>query len=150
MDTLELVDGGVLDPVPVSVARSLAPKAPVVAVALSLPGRSPAWHIPLPMPRRLPRLVVERIVQTRFARVFDLFMRSVEIGSRQIGELRLKLEAPEVVVRPAVEHIDLFQLVDVREVARLGEQAVEEAMPQLLKLMPWGERIARRLGGRKN
>ena len=144
VDGLELVDGGVLDPVPVSVARALAPGLPVVAVVLSLPQGAPVRHIPLPVPRRLPRLLFDRIVRTRFARVFDAYVRSVEIGSRQMAELRLQGEAPEVIIRPAVEQIELLDRVNVREVASLGEQAVEAAMPELLRIMPWARRIGRR------
>ncbi len=36
-EELELIDGGLLNPVPVAVARSLAPSLPVVAVALNPP-----------------------------------------------------------------------------------------------------------------
>ena len=146
---LELVDGGVMDPVPVAVARSLLPGAPVVAVVLSLPEGTPARHLPLPVPRRLPRVIVDRLERTRFARVFDVFMRSVDIGSRQLAELRLKLEAPEVILRPAVEHIELLDRVDVRAVARLGEDSVAEALPELLRLMPWPRRVRHKLTKRR-
>jgi NTE family protein len=148
LDGLELVDGGVVDPVPVAVARSLAPKMPVVAVVLSLPEGAPARHLPFPVPRRLPRVIIDRLVQTRFARVFDVFMRSVDIGSRQLAELRLRLESPDVIIRPAVDDIELLDRVDVRAVARLGEEAVKAAMPDLLRLMPWPRRVTRRLARR--
>ncbi len=144
VDGLELIDGGVLDPVPVSVARSLNPKLPVVAVTLSQPLGAPVRQYPLPAPRNMPGLLWNRIVQTRFAHVFDTFMRSVDIGGRQLAELRLKVDAPDVIIRPAVENIEVLDHVDVREVARLGEKAVEAAMPDLLKIMPLTKRISRR------
>jgi len=50
----KLVDGGIVDPVPVSIARSLAPRLPVVAVVLNgsvgEPARLPSFHFPLPDP----------------------------------------------------------------------------------------------------
>lgn len=149
-DGMELVDGGVLDPVPVSVARALAPKLPVIAVVLSRPLGAPVRNVSMPVPRIVPRLIAKRLSQTRFAQVFDIFMRSVDIGSRQMGELRLKAEAPDVIIRPAVEHIELLDKVDVHQVARLGEEAVEAVLPELLGLMPLSERLGRKLfGGRK-
>jgi NTE family protein len=147
MNGLDLADGGVLDPVPVSVARSLAPKLPVLAVVLSLPLGAPVRNITMPIQRIFPRFLAKRITQTRFARVFDIFLRSVDIGSRQMSELRLKAEAPDFVIRPSVEHIDLLDPVNVHEVARLGEQAVKDALPELVSLMPFSERLGRRLFG---
>ncbi len=145
VDGMDLVDGGVLDPVPVSVARSLKPKLPVVAVVLSQPLGAPVRHMPIPAPRNLPRIIWDRIIQTRYAQVFDIFMRSVDIGGRQMAELRLKLEAPDVILRPKVEKIDILDRVDVHQVARLGELAVEEALPELLRILPLSERFSRKL-----
>ncbi len=142
-DGLELVDGGVLDPVPVSVARSLKPNLPVVAVVLSQPLGAPVKRVPMPAPPKIPFLLWSRIIQSRFAQMFDNYMRSVEIGGRQMTELRLKLDAPEVIIRPSVEHIDLLDLVDVHEVAQLGDEAVEAELSNLVKLMPLTERIRR-------
>ena len=45
---LELVDGGLVNPVPVSVARSLAPGLPVVAVSLTGRMGQPPRSVPLP------------------------------------------------------------------------------------------------------
>src|SRR5512140_1983146 len=41
-EELELIDGGLINPVPVSVARSMAPSLPVVAVALNTPLGQPS------------------------------------------------------------------------------------------------------------
>ena len=144
VDGLELVDGGVLDPVPVSVARSLKPNLPVVAVVLSQPLGAPVKHMQMPPPPIMPGILWSRIVQTRFAQVFNNYMRSVDIGGRQMTELRLKLDAPDIILRPSVEHIDLLDSVDVREVAQLGEAAVEAELSNLVKLMPFAERVRRK------
>src|SRR3990172_3275301 len=56
-DGMELVDGGVLDPVPVSVARSLAPKLPVIAVILARPLGAPVRNVTVPVPRIVPRVI---------------------------------------------------------------------------------------------
>ncbi|MDH3944120.1 MAG: patatin-like phospholipase family protein [Anaerolineae bacterium] len=139
-DKYELVDGGLIDPVPVRLARSLAPGLPVVAVALS---RGPVdedeeltggYH-PLPVLQRLHRL--------RLAQAFNIFLRSVDIGGRLLTELRLEVDKPDVLIRPEVAHIGLLDQVDVGVLAELGGQAAEGAMDEILRKGPWTGRLQR-------
>jgi NTE family protein len=139
----ELVDGGVLDPVPVAVARSLAPKYPVVAVSLSTPMGSPAQPWTMPLPKLFPRPLAERLTRSNYARAFDVFLRSVDISGRAVAEYRLVVDKPAVIIRPAVADIQLLDRVDVREVARLGEEAVEAALPELKRVLAWPARLSR-------
>src|SRR5512141_2238507 len=84
----ELVDGGVLNPVPVSVARSLAPKLPVVAVILTEPLGVPARTWNLPVSNILPRMLMDRLARISYARAFDIFLRSLDIVDRALAEYR--------------------------------------------------------------
>lgn len=145
----ELVDGGVLNPVPVSVARELAPSLPVAAVTLQAPMGEPAHSmaVPLPIPSGLPKPILERLSHIRYAQAFDIFMRSVDIGNRAIAEYRLAVDKPDVIIRPAVSDIELLGRVDVREVARRGEEAVQAALPQLKRAVSWPHRLRRTLFG---
>jgi hypothetical protein len=61
-------------------------------------------------------------------------------------ELRLEKDDPEIVIRPAVSHIQLLDKVDVAEVALLGEQAVEAVLPDLRRVTAWPARLVRSLG----
>ncbi len=143
-EELELIDGGLLNPVPVAVARTLAPSLPVVAVPLTSPlGYAPQSH-PLPMFDGLPGPFVERLSRTRVAKALDIFMRSVEIGGRQIAELRLELEKPDVIIRPAVGAIGLLDHVNVHEVVKLGEEAAQAKLPDLLRATTWSAGLSRR------
>ncbi len=143
----DLLDGGVLNPVPVGVARALAPRLPVVAVTLTRPLGAPTHPLSLPLLSGLPAPLVSRLSQLRIARAFDIFMRSVEIGGRQITELRLQLEKPEVLIRPHVDDIGLLDRVDVHQVARRGEEAVEAVLPELKRAVAWPSRLSRLLRG---
>lgn len=143
----ELVDGGTLDPVPVSVARSLAPGLPVVAVVLSAPVGEPARTIEMTLPY-LPGAIARRISRLRPAQAFDIFLQAVDIGNRLMTELRLEVDDPEIIIRPAVTHIQLLDKVDTSEVARLGEQAVESLLPELRRVTAWPARLARSIGKR--
>jgi NTE family protein len=139
-----LVDGGVLDPVPVNLARSLAPGLPVVAVVLSPPLDD--WG-GATKPRLLNSLpfVSEYFARFRFAQALNIFMRSIDIGGAMLTELLLQVERPDVIVRPALPHIGLLDEVDVAEVVRLGEQATERSLPDLIKATRWSARLSRRL-----
>jgi len=140
-----LVDGGVLNPVPVSVARKLAPSLPVFAVTLHTPIGEPATG--LPVPDSVPKPILDRLAHIRIAQAFDVFMRSVDIGSRAVAEYRLAVDKPDVIIRPAVSDIELLEHVDVREVARRGDEAVEAALPELRQMISWTSRLRRSLFG---
>lgn len=140
----ELVDGGTLDPVPVSVARVLAPNLPVVAVVLTSPIGEPAQTFEMSIPY-LPGAIARRITRLRPAQAFDIFLQALDIGNRMMTELRLEKDDPEIVIRPAVSHIQLLDKVDVAEVALLGEQAVEAILPDLRRVTAWPARWARSL-----
>lgn len=138
-----LVDGGLLDPIPVAPARALAPHLPVVAVALSHmiqvddPSLTPPKFLaPEPLLRQIARL--------RVAQAFSIFLRSVDIGSCALAELKLKIDQPEVLIRPPVSAIGLLDPVDVAEVAKIGAQATEQAIPDLQAAFSWSARLRRR------
>jgi NTE family protein len=146
MHEWELVDGGVLNPVPVSVARSLAPKLPVVAAVLTEPLGVPARTWSLPLPNLLPRALMDRLARFSYARAFDVFLRSLDIVDRAMTEYRLEVDKPEFIIRPAVQHLDLFSKVDIRAVAKLGEQAAEAVLPEMKKYFAWQNRFRRAVG----
>ena len=146
VDGVELVDGGTLDPVPVAAARSLAPKLPVVAVVLTIQMGNPAqaWNIPLP--ENLPLRLIARVGKMRYGQALDVFLRSFDIVTRAVTEYRLEVDKPEIIIRPQVTGIDTLDRVDVHEVVRKGEEAVDAVLPELKKLFTWRKRVRRRLG----
>ena len=146
MGELELVDGGALDPVPVAPARSLAPSLPVVAVVLTRPMGIPAQTWNIPMPEYVPHALLERISRLPYSQALDVFLRSLDMVTRAVTEYRLEVDKPEIIIRPQVDDIDILQRVDVREVARRGEEAAQAALPELKKLFAWQNRLRRAIG----
>ncbi|HSB03097.1 MAG TPA: hypothetical protein VLE49_20775, partial [Anaerolineales bacterium] len=59
---------------------------------------------------------------------------------------RLEVDRPDVIIRPQVYDIDTLDIVDVREVAKKGEAAVEAALPQLRGLFTLRNRWRRSMG----
>ncbi len=143
----ELTDGGVLNPVPVSVARMLSPNLPVVAVVLNDPMDKPVLPYTIPVSGIFPRPIAERLSRMSLAQSLDIFLRSVDVSSRALSYYRLELEKPDVIIRPNVHHIHMLDKVIVADIAQLGEQAVEEVLPQLKRVVSWQARIGKKIFG---
>jgi NTE family protein len=140
-----LVDGGMVDPVPVRPARELFPAAPVVAVALSpKPEEWGTKRSPSPL-GTLP--VLDMFSRLRPGQALNVFLRALEISARSMTELHLQVDKPDVVIRPAVSHIGLLQQAPVSEAADLGAKATEEALPELRALFTPSRRLARQVRG---
>ncbi len=135
-----LIDGGVVDPVPVSPARALFP-GPVIAVVLSpIPAD---WH-KIRSPSIMPALPVLNVVKRfRPAQALNVFLRSMEIASRNFTELRLAVDKPEVIIRPEVLDIGLLDEPDVAPIAAKGEQAAEQALEWIAAEFSLGKRLGR-------
>jgi NTE family protein len=147
IDGLELVDGGTLDPVPVAPARTLAPRLPVVAVVLNIPMGVPPQPWNLPMRNYWAGLILSYVLsKMRYDTVWDVFSRSLDITTRAVTQYRLEVDHPEIIIRPEVLHIDTLDVVDVHEVAKKGEEAVEAVLPQLRTLFTWRTRWRRTIG----
>jgi NTE family protein len=141
----QLVDGAVLDPVPVSVARSLVPGLPVVAVVLDLDTNAARDLISLPFPVTVPAQIVERITRTRVAQAFNIFLQSVDASSRALAVMRLQADHPDVIIRPNVNSIGLLDKVDIHKVVLLGEESTELVLPELQRTVAWPNRLRRQL-----
>ena len=145
----ELMDGGVLNPVPVTVARMLSPDLPIIAVVLNDPLDIPVRTYSIPFPSMFPKPITDRIYRLHVAQAYDIFMRAVDLSSRAVAHYRLLADAPDIIVRPHVHHLELLDKVIVKDVAILGETAVEEILPELKKVTSWPSRMNRRLFGGK-
>jgi NTE family protein len=145
----QLVDGAVLNPVPVSVARFLAPALPVVAVVLEIMSEATGGFGSLPLHVPVPTLLMERLTHTRVAQAFNIFLQSVDVGSRKLAELRLLIDNPEVIIRPDVGEIGLLDRVDVHKIISKGEKAVDAVLPELQRVVTWPYRLRRRMFRRR-
>ena len=147
LNNWELMDGGVLNPVPVTVARMLSPDLPIVAVVLNDPLDIPVRTYAIPVPAIWPKQITDRIYRLHVAQAFDIFMRAVDLSSRAVAHYRLEADAPDVIVRPDVHHIELLDKVVVKDVAMLGEDAVEAVLPELKKVTSWTSRMNKKIFG---
>ncbi len=141
-----LVDGGVLDPVPIQVARWMRPDLPVVAVILhKLPKNWLPEELPLPMPVPGPSSIIERLTKLRPVQALKIFTRSIEVSSKHLTELSIELYKPEVVISPKVGHIGLLQNINTSEMIQTGIDATEETIRELKAEVNWVKRIQRQM-----
>jgi NTE family protein len=142
---LNLVDGGVLDPVPVLTARWLRPDLPVFAVGLTpqmeMWPNLPRLDIPPYVP--IPQFMVEQLNQLRLGQAMHVFIDSLEILVNTVADLRLVLEKPDVIIRPQVHNYTMFDKVDIDEMIYLGEQSVLEAAKEIESVFSVSNRLNR-------
>ncbi len=142
-----LVDGGILDPVPVLLARSLAPELPVIAVALQPAaedwGKYPEANIIDTAPLPVPHQIIQGFSKLRIGQAMRIFSQSMDINSRMVTELRLKIDRPDVIIRPDVIQFGMFEMADPEILTRLGWQAAQEKIADIRKAASLEGRISR-------
>jgi len=145
INNMNLVDGGVLDPVPVTTAKWLYSDAPVVAVSLIPPmekwTETPKLEIPPYMP--IPKFLFDQLNQLRLGQAMHVFIDSMEIMVNVIADLRLKLDKPDVIIQPKVHQYTMFDKVDIDQMIQIGEEAVKEKREELNALFGIFNRFTR-------
>jgi NTE family protein len=141
-----LVDGSVLDPVPVALARWLAPTLPIIAVCLH-PAPEKWAHIPsqfsFPENAPIPRPLLEQFAKMRFGQAFQIFVNSIDTSARMLTELRLQQEHPDIIIRPDVVKYGMLDRVNLAELVQLGEEATLQALPEIRQALSWSNQLSR-------
>ena len=127
-----LVDGMVLNPVPVEVARSLSSSLPVIAVSLT--PEPERWKQVSPWDSTPANPLLRSVSKLRVAKAFDVYLRSMDMTIHMLGEKRLEMEKPDVLKRPDVGHIGSLDRVNIPEIAQLGDQAVDQVEDELREI----------------
>lgn len=128
----ELVDGGVLDPVPVLPARALNPSLPIVAVVLNTKDPDVAQNDQmLGESAPITDLIVDRLSKTVFGESLDIAGKGLGLKSDKMVELSLENSKPDVIVRPLVGHHGALSNVDPQELYDEGYRAMESQLKAL-------------------
>ncbi len=147
-----LVDGGIVNPVPVSVARALGAQY-VIAVDLnhgvtsrSLAARRPRKPKPAPalpqwaqgLTQGMQELTAKLLPQDSSAKrrpkatpmpsIFEVLLGSINIMETRITEGRLALERPELLIRPALGHVRFLDFDRAEETIEIGYRATVETL----------------------
>ncbi len=118
-----LIDGGLLNNLPVDVIHSLS-NAPVVAVDVA---PSASRHIPLEDSLLLRTKSV--ISGKTRPLVFELFMKAFDIPAAMLTETRLALNPPDLLIRPKLgPHLKIEDMNRYSEAINAGFEATEKAL----------------------
>ncbi|HZK17649.1 MAG TPA: patatin-like phospholipase family protein [Anaerolineaceae bacterium] len=129
-----LVDGGLIDPIPVDSARQFDPTLPIVAITLHK--RPPGFtlqDIKVPLEDSLSDPFVKTVSKTKLGEFMRHLTASVDVVSGKLSELQLEVAKPDVLVEPVVGHIGLLQKVDANSLFDEGYRAMEEKLEALEK-----------------
>ena len=140
-----LVDGGVLDPVPVTLARYLAPELPVFAVSLSAIPREHDRMAPFQMPKNspIPSTIVDQVSKLRISQAIKIFLQSMEITSRMIAQLQEELDPPDVMIRPDVEEFFMLDKVPFDVLFERGYLAASKMVHEMQESISWSNNLKR-------
>ncbi len=118
-----LVDGAVATPVPVAAARALQPDLPVLAVNVN------AAEFP-PLQASLAAIAPRGDEEKKKPSILTTLNESIAHMQNRLAEFQLELDPPEVIVRPALKGIGLFDYIRSEHIIAEGRRATEEAVHQ--------------------
>lgn len=124
-----LVDGGLLNNVPFDVARARGASR-VIAIDLSN-------SLPYGSPVEIPSgsgIVARALAMTQRTGLWQVLTTVTDILTTQAVNTRMAVSPPDLMVRPQVGTIGLFDFHRVEEGLRAGERAIEEVEVELTQL----------------
>lgn len=129
-----LVDGGILDPVPIDSAREFDSSLPIVAVVLhKRPANFNLDDIKVPLEDSLIEPLAKTISNTRIGELMRHLIATVELVTNKLSELRIEKSKPDVLVEPIVGHIGLLEKIDAQILFDEGYRSMEENLENLEK-----------------
>ncbi len=147
-----LVDGGLVNPVPVSVCRALGADF-VIAVNLNgnLVGRhldKPAhknmkeaearWSDKIPWPlgtSNTKQEVNEKVLDEKPPGVFETIASSINIFQDRVTRSRMVGEPPDILITPELAEIGLLEFYRAAECIDEGKESVRRALPEIQRLL---------------
>jgi NTE family protein len=125
-----LIDGGILNGMPVDIIRTLT-HAPVVAVdVLPPPDREIAFTDERPAWDRIKQPIRGRPL------ILEMLMKAIEIPQAPLTSIRLSLHPPEVLIRPALDpHLKLEDFRRLDEAVEAGFEAADAKLEEHLDLL---------------
>ena len=123
-----LIDGGLLNNLPVDVIRSLT-NAPVLAVDVAAPANR---HVPLD--ESIMDRAKDIIKGKKRPLTFELFMKAFDVPAAMLTETRLALNPPEVLVRPRLDpDLKTEDFSRYAEAVDAGFEATEAALDKAVR-----------------
>ncbi len=147
-----LVDGALVNPVPISVCRALGAEK-VIAVNLHVEALGKPLKRPLPNQDSLFSSLIERTMLTKFTNqvkgsfpdlfkekqiapgIFDVLTNSINIMQDRITRSRMAGDPADVLLLPKLGHIGLMEFDRAEEAIQAGEEVVTLHMPYIKSML---------------
>lgn len=137
-----LVDGALIEPLPVDDARALGADC-VVAIdlfsseplVLNKAAKKPALRFPTTIAKGLSHLYESILNKTEVTHLIQVLEASLTINQRRLTQLRLKESPADLLIQPAVAGINTFEFHRAKEGIELGRNAAKAALPKLQQLL---------------
>lgn len=146
-----LIDGGLVNPVPVSVCRALGAD---IVIAVNLNGDILGKHLHTSSPisdqdngglaDRITEFVSnytgnffngDKQEQDDAPNLFDAIAASVNITQDRLTRSRMAGDPPEILLQPRLANIGLLEFYHAGEAIEAGERAVQKALPDIHRLL---------------
>lgn len=137
-----LVDGGVINPVPVDVVKRIGADVVIAVTLTGIPDGRPRFHnkrresVEADEMRKpgFPEIFYSRVVnkvKEKFQppTVYQVAVRSIDLMQRELSIPKLKMA--DIVIAPQVNGIPFYSFHEAEKVIVLGEKAAEEAIPDI-------------------
>ncbi len=133
-----LVDGGLLNNVPVNACRKLGADR-VLAVDVGIPADFPLEVSSLSVPPGpLPRLLQRMLALTRHRRAILAISKSIAILSAEFTARRLQEYPPDLLLRPDLGAMAVMELERLPEAIAAGERMAEARLDDIYRLVESG------------
>jgi len=114
-----LIDGGVVDPVPVGVARELGAD---FIIGVDLQGDYSG---------RVKGMGFDPLQEKPKSAAFKTARAGLFIALSTLGRVRSEAEQADIVIQPKIGHIELANFTKAKELIALGAQAMDEVLPEI-------------------
>jgi NTE family protein len=139
-----LIDGGVLDPVPVGLARQLDPALPIVAVCLHKKNlQEMSEQTAFPFEGLVPKPLTQRFTRNRYYEAFSILSHSIDMMMDRMADANLMLDKPDVIVAPLVGHYHPLDHVIPTDLRERGYIAMQLQLGQLEKSLDFVKTLVR-------
>jgi NTE family protein len=126
--SVTLVDGGIINPLPVDVARRQGPRVVAVDVLHDSLHTAASQIFEARGPMRYADEVVRRLGMKA---MLDSANEAVTLLTLRLAELGLRLYPPDVLLQPPVGSVGLFAFDLANQAFQAGEAAARAALPEL-------------------
>jgi NTE family protein len=86
---------------------------------------------------------VDRVSNLRVSQAARVLLDSLDIMTNMIAELRLRLERPDLIIRPEITQYALFDEVEPEQLILRGEEIVIKMRDQIETIFKTSKRIKR-------